>query len=215
MSNLREFRQSIDIKLDKVQARAEAFEAALESTKDQIDERIARHKQQAHEVLGKLASDIDAQKDLPEARKQALHSVADNLDEQISLAQSASRETLESARRQLQDGIGKMESELDAALGEAQSTSVELLQGSVAAYARAVDKLDAELEAAQHRLSSARSHLDSAVKTGRQEVAKEIAKLKQRLGEKGAHTGERLAQLERELGDGLERVVKSFKDLFS
>jgi chaperonin cofactor prefoldin len=215
MSSISKIRESIDVRLDKVQARAEAFDAALEATKDQIDERIARHKQQAQQVLGKLAGDIDAHKDLPEARKRELRSVVDNLNEQITLTQSASRETLESARRQIQDGMSKLESELDATLGDAQNTSVELLHGSIAAYARTADKLDAELEAAQHRLASARSQVDSAVKAGRQGVAQEIAKLKQRLGEKSAHSGEHLAQFEREVGDGLERVVKAFRDLFS
>jgi len=215
MASISKIRESIDVRLDKVQARAEAFDAALEATKDQIDQRIVRHKQQAQQVLGKLASDIDAHKDLPEARKQALRSLAENLDEQLGLAQSASRETLASARRQLQDGIHKLETELDAALSEAQATSVDLLHASIAAYARALDKLDAELEAAQHRFVSTRGQLDSAVKTGRQEVAQEIAKLKQRLGEKSAHTGERLVQLERELGEGLERVAKAFRNLFS
>jgi hypothetical protein len=215
MTSISNIRESIDVRLDKVQARAEAFDAALEATKDQIDERIARHKERAQQSLGKLASDIDAQKDLPETRKQALHSVADNLDEQINLAQSASRETLESARRQIQDGVRKMETELDAALADGGTTSVDMLHSSMADYARAVDRLDAELEAAQHRLASARSQFDATVKARRQEVAQEIAKLKQRLGEKTCYAGEHLVQFERELGEGMERVVKAFRDLFA
>jgi adenosyl cobinamide kinase/adenosyl cobinamide phosphate guanylyltransferase len=215
MASISEIRESIDVRLDKVQARAEAFDAALEATKDQIDERIARHKEQAQQSLGKLASEIDAQKDLPETRKQALHSVVDNLDEQIGMAQSASRETLESARRQIQDGMRKIETELEAAVSDARPTSVDLLHASMAAYARAVDRLDAELEAAQHRFASTRSQFDATVKAGRQEVAQEIAKLKQRLGEKATYAGEHLVLFERELGDGMERVAKAFKDLFA
>jgi len=214
MSNISKIRESIDFRLDKAQARAEAFDAALESTKDQIDARIARHTQQAQQLHRKLAADLDAQTSLPAARKQALRSVVDNLNEQIGLAQSASRETLASVRRQIQEGIGKMETELDAALGEAETKAAELLHASAAAYGRALDKLDAELEAAQHRFASARSQLDTAVKTGHQEIAQEIAKLKQRLAEREAHTGESLVHYERELGEGLERVVKAFKDLF-
>ena len=215
MSTISKMRASIDFRLDKAQARAEAFDAALASSKGQIDARIARHRQQAQQQLSKLAADLDAQTSLPAARKQALRSEVDNLDEQIGLAQSASRETLASVRRQIQEGIGKMETELDAALGEAETKAAELLQASTAAYARALDKLDAELEAAQHRFASTRSELDTAVKTGHQEIAQEIAKLKQRLAERKTHTGENLAHFERELGEGVERVAKAFKDLFA
>ena len=141
--------------------------------------------------------------------------MVDNLDRQIALAQSASRETLASARRQVLDGMRKMEAELEAALGDAQSLSLELLQESITAYARAVGKLDAELEAAEQRLASSRNQLDAAFKAERQAIAQAIAGLKQRLGERTAHTGEKLVQFEKELSDGLEHVVKALRNFFS
>jgi len=215
MTSLKKIRDSVDLRIDKLQARAEAFGSVLESTKEQIDERIASHKRVAQQALGQLATDIDGQKGLPAARKQAIHSVVDNLDRQIALAQSASRETLASARRQVLDGMRKMEAELEAALGDAQSLSLELLQESITAYARAVGKLDAELEAAEQRLASSRNQLDAAFKAERQAIAQAIAGLKQRLGERTAHTGEKLVQFEKELSDGLEHVVKALRNFFS
>ena len=46
-------------KLDKLDARADAFQAALEGSANQIEERIARNKQEARRALDKLTADID------------------------------------------------------------------------------------------------------------------------------------------------------------
>ncbi len=46
-------------------------------------------------------------------------------------------------------------------------------------------------------------------------MSQQIADLKRRLGEKKAHTSEKLAKFEEELRGNLERVAKALKDLFA
>ena len=45
-------------------------------------------------------------------------------------------------------------------------------------------------------------------------MAQEIAKFKQRLADKGAHAGEKLAKFEAELRGEFEQTVKTIKDRF-
>ena len=214
MSSISNIRESSDAKLAKLDARADAFQAALEGSANQIDERIARNKQEARRALDKLTADIDERTEVSDTRKQAIRSLVDNLNQQITLSQTASQETLAYARRQIHEGSRKIEEELDGALAEPKTGIVELRQVSMDGYTRAVDKLDAELEAAELRFASVKDKGDAAFDERRNEMAQEIAKFKQRLGEKGSHAGEKLAKFEAELRGEFEQTVKTIKDRF-
>ena len=213
MSNIKEIRESIDIKLNKLDAQADAFHAALEGSKDH-EERIARNKQEARRALDELTAGIAQQKELPDTRKQGISSLVDNLNRQIALIQAASREQAAYARGQIHDGIRKVETEIDTALAESKTTTIGPLRAPIEAYGRAVDKLDAELEAAELRFASVKDKGDAAFDKRRKEMAQEIAKFKQRLAEKGSHAGEKLAKFEAELRGEFEQTVKTIKDRF-
>jgi hypothetical protein len=211
MSTFSDIREASDTKLAKLDARADAFHAALEGGKDS-DERIARNKQEARRALDKLTADIDQRTEIPDTRKQAIHSLVDNLNQQITLSQTASRETLRYARQQIHESSRKIEEELDRALAEPKTGIVELLHVSMDGYARAVDKLDAELEAAELRFAAVKDKGDAFDKR-RKEMAQEIAKYKQRLAEKGVHAGAKLAKFEAELRGEFEQAVMAIKDI--
>lgn len=214
MSSIKEMKGSVDVKLDKLDARADAFQAALEGGKTQIDERIQHHRQAVRQALDTLATDIERQTDLSVERKESMRSLVDNLNEQIASSQAAAHETLASARRQVHEVTQKIETEVDTTLAESKSTNAELLHASIGTYARAVHKLDAALEAAEARFASIKNKVDAAFDKRRQDMGQEIAKFKQRLDEKMSHKGERLATFEAELHDKFEQIAKAFKDLF-
>lgn len=214
MSSISNIKESIDAKLDKLDARADAFQTALQGSNEQIAERIARHKQEMQQALDKLTAEIDKHKDLPDGRKQAIRSEVDNLNEQITRSESAARETLAYARGQIHQGIEKLEAQLEGAFAESKSLTVELLKASLEVFARAENKLDAELEAAELHFAASKRKVDAAFDKRRQEMAQEIAKLRQRLGEKAAQTSTTLANFEAELRGGFEQIAKAFKELF-
>ena len=213
MSTISNTRESAGAKLAKLDARADAFHAAVEASKGG-DDRIARNKQEVRRALDKLTADIDQLTEISDTRKQVVRSLVDNLNEQITLSQTASRETLAYARRQIHEGRRKIEEELDGALAEPKAGIGELLHLSIDGYARAVDRLDAELEAAELRLASEKDKGDAAFDKRRKEMAQEIVKFKQRLADKGSHTGEKLAQFEAELRGEFEQALKTLKDMF-
>ena len=214
MSGIKEIKESVDVKLDRLDSSADAFQAALQGTSGQINERIGRHKREMQQALDKLTADIDQHKDISVARKQAIRSEVDNLNEQIKLNVSAARDTLAYTRRQIHQGIEKLEAQVEGAFTESKTLTVELLKASLEAYARAANKLDVELEAAELHFAAAKKKVDAAFDQRRQELAQEIAKLKQRLGEKKAQASDKLASFEAELRGGFEQIAKAVKDLF-
>jgi hypothetical protein len=214
MSSIKEMKGSVDVKLDKLDARADAFQAALAGSKTQIDERIQHHRQAVRQALDKLATDIERRTDLPTERKESIRSLVDNLNEQIASSHAAAYETLASARRQMHELMQKVETAVDTTLAESKSINTEPLHASIGTYARSVHKLDAALEAAHARFDPAKDKVDAAFDKRRQDMGQEIAKFKQRLDEKTAHKGEKLATFEAELHDKFEQMAKAFKDLF-
>jgi hypothetical protein len=118
------------------------------------EERIADDKNEVRWALRSLGADIDKDPGLSPAHKQAIGSLVDNLDQQISLIQSASGKTLASARRQIEDGIGKVSTELNSALDKAESAAGESLRSSLVTCQRVMDKLNEQLEAAEKRLGT-------------------------------------------------------------
>jgi hypothetical protein len=215
MSAIKQIRESVDIKLDKLDARADALQAALGETDAQLEAQIKENKGEAKRALEKLMTDIDSRAEVPQAQKQAIRSVAENLSLQIDLSQSAAEETLASTRRQIHDAIQKMEAEIDTVLGQTQAATVDLLHASLRGYAQALDKLDAALEAAELRVRSAKNKFDASLDRRRQDMVQEIAKFKERLGEKKAQTADKLAGFEADVHGGFEKLAKAVKDLFS
>jgi ABC-type transporter Mla subunit MlaD len=214
MSKVKEIRESADVKLTKLGARADAFQATLEKSKDHAD-RIEPNQQEVRRALDQLKVGIDRQKDLSDERKQAIHSLVDTLNAQMAASQTASRETLAYARQQIREASRRMETELDDTLADSKNRVDELLQTAINTYGQAVDKLDAELEAAELRFASAEKKENTALDDGRRETAQKIAALKRRLAERKGHPGERLTDFETQLRGEFEQLVKSFKDLLS
>ncbi|HZD39438.1 MAG TPA: hypothetical protein VE131_01875 [Terriglobales bacterium] len=214
MSDVKKIRESVEAKLDKLDARVDALQASLKDDEADRAARIDRHRQEARRALEKLNADVGEQTDFSEARKQEIRSLVDNLNAQLTLSEAAARETLAYARQQISAAVEKLEAELDAMLADSRSLTAEMLRTSIGSYGRALDKLDAELEAAEIRVAAARGKWDAAFEKRRQEMAQEIAKLKQRLGEKKMHASERLVKFEEELRDGVEKMARAFKNLF-
>ena len=113
---------------------------------EENSQRLARHCDEAQQTLRQLGADVNQHKDLSAARKQAIGSLVNNIDEQIALTQSASRETLASARNQLREHAHKMHAELNSALDEAASAADHMLRSSMLAWTRALTKLEVVLD---------------------------------------------------------------------
>ena len=135
MSSIKEMKGSVDVKLDKLDARADAFQAALAGSKAQIDWRIQHHRQVVRQALDKLATDIEQQKDLRIERKESMRSLVDNLNKQIASSQAAAHQTLATSRQQIHEVTQKIKTEVETILSaQSKSTNAELLHESIGNY---------------------------------------------------------------------------------
>src|SRR5574341_508707 len=116
MSRIREMRESVLAKLAKLEARAEAFEAALRHTEDRISDLIERSKDEVHQALNKLRADIDRQLPLSEARKQKIFTEIDNLKAQAALGRAEAPDAFAAARRRIHESARRVEAEVESAL---------------------------------------------------------------------------------------------------
>ena len=212
MSRIKQIRDSVDAKLDKLDAHADALEATLQHTEDHIHDRIERGKREVHKALDVLRADIDKSRQFSEAQKQKIRAEIDDLKVQMALGKAEVLDTLATARRRLHEATRKMEAEVNSAL---QTMHAEALDGSISVYVRATDRLDAELNAAEARFASAKERVGAAFDKRQHEVSQRISAFKQRLGERKKHTSEKLVQFEKELSGGFEQMAKAFKDLFA
>lgn len=212
MSRIRQITESVDTKLDKLDAHADALEATLRHAEDHIRVRIERGIQEVHIALKALRADIDKQKQFSEAHKQKIRADIDDLKVQIALGRAEGRDAIAAARRRFHEGTRRIEAEVDSAL---RAMNGEMLDAAISVYVRATDKLDAELDAAEARFATAKETVGAAFDERRQEMSQRIAEFKQRLGERKAHTSERLTHFEEELGGGFDKISKAFKDLFA
>ena len=97
-------------------------------------------------------------------QQEAMRAMVDNLQRQIALIESASEQTLASARWQVVDGIASLKAHLTSSAVDAQSRSAGLLHGAMTACTRALEKLDAEMNAAEKHLASLAKGRDRAGK---------------------------------------------------
>ena len=199
-------------RLAKLDARADALEATLRRTEDQIFDRIERSKDEVHQALDKLKADIDKQLALSEARKQKIFTEIDNLKAQAALGKAEARDAFAAARRRIHESARKVEAEVESAL---QGVNAERLDASIYVYVHATDTLDAAYEAAEARFASLREKVDAALEGRRQEISQQLADFRQRLGERNAQTAEQLARFEERLRGGFEQMAKAAKDLFA
>ena len=214
MSSINDRRASVEMKLDRLDARADSFQAVFAANKSQLDERIQKNQQEVRRALDKLTTDIAQHKEFSNERKQAIRSLVDNLNEQMAVDQTAARETLAYARRQIQEGVRKIEAELEAALVGSEATAMDLLREPISACALSIHRLDADLEAAE-TIPAGSAGKDAAFGKRRKELAQQIANFKQRLRERKTRSGEQLARFEKELNEEFEKIAKRFKDPFA
>ncbi len=215
MPRIKQFRETVDAKLVKLDARADAFEAALNRSKERVGERIKGGKQEVQRALDRLKAEVEKLKNMSEERKQKIRSGIDNLKVQLALGKAEASDTLGAARKRLREVVRNVETDVDAGLVEAKDASADALDAAIAIYVRAMDKLDAEFEAAEVRFAASKEKAGAAFDKKRLEIRQALADFKQKLAGKKEHESEKLVAFEEELRGGFAQAAKAFRDLFS
>jgi len=213
MSTAKSIRESIDGALDKWQAKAEAMEAQVEASKEQVSEKFEASKQKYLEFMDKLKEKVSANKELSQERAQALHTKIDEARVQIALGKADTADAIEAQTKVIKTKIREVEEELnkdiasfDKKLNEGWSQIMENL-------VKASDVFEADLDAAGARLTALKSKASGELKESKEEIKKSLAEIKEKIAEERKNFSESTAAFDTEFSEGWNKIVGAFKGL--
>lgn len=213
MSTAKSIRESIDGALDKWQAKAEAMEAQVEASKEQVSEKFEASKQKYLEFMDKLKEKVSANKELSQERAQALHTKIDEARVQIALGKADTADAIEAQTKVIKKKIREVEEELnkdiasfDKKLNEGWSQIMENL-------VKASDVFEADLDAAGARLTALKSKASGELKESKEEIKKSLAEIKEKIAEERKNFSESTAAFDAEFSEGWNKIVGAFKGL--
>ncbi len=119
MSKVREIRESIDKKLDHLEASATAYEAQLQQTEEQARAKLEALKKNLSEALEKFKSEVAKAKGITEEKKKEMQAQFDDLQVQLTLGKAEARDVFEAQRKKIQSSIATLEATVDRHLDAA------------------------------------------------------------------------------------------------
>ena len=110
MSRIKEFRASLDKKLDALEHQALALEAQLTQTKDQAMQRLEQRKQQLRDLLKQVQGEVQKSKEMAEQAKTEVQAKLEHLQVQLALGKADARDTFEEQRAKTLKALNEFES---------------------------------------------------------------------------------------------------------
>ena len=210
MSRIKDFRGSIDKKLDAWEHQALALEAQLTQTKDQAVERLEQRKQQMREVLGKIRAEVQKSTEVAEQAKTEVQAKLEHLRVQLALGRAEARDEFNEQRNKILGALAEFESEADQKLKGAAFESGKLWEELVGR----ASALEAEFEGLKHRFESEKIKQQSAIDSKKQELLAHLEIFKRQVMEK-RQAGQAKADIfESDLREGLNQIKSAFRRLF-
>ena len=209
MSVVKEIREALDVRLDKLDARAEALEALFESGRDEAAKRIQQQKQNLAEAAGKLEKMAAESASLAVDASSDLHAGFDHLQVQLALGKAETREVFDEQAKKIRDAMERIEDQLEHVEADVE----EELANQTAAFIRIANRLRAEIEAAELQFALFKADHRDDVEAGKKELRKKLSELRDDLRQASHEAGARFEKFESEFGEGLGHIRKAFLEL--
>ncbi len=206
MSIIRNIRESIDTRLDHLDARAEALEAQLEGTRDEALKRVEQQKENLVTALSRMEQKVSGSV----AKKSAdLHAAFDHLRVQLTLGKAETTDLLKEQEIKIRDAVQTVEERLE----HAEEGLEDNLAKQASAFVGIANKLRAEFEAAELQFALFQGEHREDVEAGKDALRGALNNLRDKLKNAGHEVGERLGDFENEFGAGLAHIRKAFLEL--
>jgi len=206
MSIIKDIRESIDTRLDHLDARAEALEAQLEGTREEALKRIEQQKENLVTALSRMEQKVAGSM----TKKSAdLHAAFDHLRVQLALGKAESTDLLEEQEKKIHDAVQGVEERL----GHAEQGLEENLAKQATIFVGIANKLKAEFEAAQLQFALFQGEHREDVEAGKEALRGTLNTLRDKMKSAGHEVGDRLGDFEKEFGAGLAQIRKAFLEL--
>jgi DNA repair exonuclease SbcCD ATPase subunit len=210
MSRIKEFRASIDKKLDALEHQALALEAQLTQTKDQAMQRLEQRKQQLRDLLKQVQVDVQKSKEIAEQAKSEVQAKLEHLQVQLALGKADARDTFEEQRTKILKALNEFESVADQKLKGVAFESGRVWED----FVDRTSTLEAEFEALKDRLESEKAKQQVTLESTKQELLTKLVLFKDQLKAKRVVVQAKAEVLETDLRQGLDQIKTGVKRLF-
>ena len=210
MSRIKEFRASLDKKLDALEHQALALEAQLTQTKDQAMLRLEQRKQQLRDLLNQVQADVQKSKEIADQAKTEVQAKLEHLQVQLALGKADTRDTFEEQRTKIIKALNEFESVAEQKLKGATFESGRVWEDLV----DRTSTLEAEFEALKGRLESEKAKQQGTLESKKQELLTNLVSFKDQLKTKRVAMEAKADVFENDLREGLDHIKAGFRKLF-
>ena len=210
MSRIKEFRASLDKKLDALEHQALALEAQLTQTKDQAMQRLEQRKQQLRDLLNQVQADVQKSKEIADQAKTEVQARLEHLQVQLALGKADTRDTFEEQRTKILKALNEFESVAEQKLKGATFESGRVWEDLV----DRTSTLEAEFEALKGRLESEKAKQQGTLESKKQELLTNLVSFKDQLKAKRVAVEAKADVFETDLREGLDHIKAGFRKLF-
>ena len=210
MSRIKEFRASLDKKLDALEHQALALEAHLIQTKDQAMQRLEHRKEQLRELLKQVQADVQKSKEMAEQAKIEVQAKLEHLLVQLALGKAEARDAFEEQRAKTLKALSDFES-----IAEEKLKGATFESGKV--WEELVDRtstLEAEYEVLKDRFESEKAKQEVVLESKKEELLAKLVLFKDQVKAKRVVVQAKADVLETDLRQGLEHIKAGVRRLF-
>ena len=210
MSRIKEFRASLDKKLDALEHQALALEAQLTQTKDQAMQRLEQRKQQLRDLLKQVQGDVQKSKEMAEQAKIEVQAKLEHLQVQLALGKADARDTFEEQRAKTLKALNEFES-----IAEQKLKGVAFDSGKV--WEDLVDWtsiLEVEYEVLKDRFESEKAKQQGTLESKKEELLAKLVLYKDQLKAKRVVVQAKADVLETDLRQGLDQIKAGVRKFF-
>ena len=210
MSRIKEFRASLDKKLDALEHQALALEAQLTQTPQQILQRLEQHKQQLRDLLKQVQADVQTSKEMAEQAKTEVQAKLEHLQVQLALGKADARDTFEEQRTKILKALNEFEFIAEQKLKGAGFESGKIWEDLVGRTSR----LEAEFEAIKDRFESEKAKQHVALEWKKEELLTKLVLFKDQLNAKRVAVQAKADVIETDLRQGLDQIKAGVRKFF-
>jgi hypothetical protein len=210
MSRIKEFRASLEKKLDALEHQALALEAQLTQTKDQVMQRLEQRKQQLRDLLKQVQADVQKSKEIAGQAKTEVQATLEHLQVQLALGKADARDTFEEQRTKILKALNEFESVAEQKLKGATFESGRVWEDLVGQTSR----LEAEFEALKDRFESEKAKQQVTLEWNKEELLTKLVLFKDQLNAKRVAVQAKADVIETDLRQGLDQIKAGVRKFF-
>ena len=210
MSRIKEFRASLDKKLDALEHQALALEAQLTQTKDQAMQRLEQRKQQLQDLLRQVQADVQKSKEMAEQAKTEVQAKLEHLQVQLALGKADARDTFEEQRAKTLKAMNEFESVAEQKLKGAAFESGKVWED----FVDRTSTLEAEYEVLKDRFEHEKARQQVTLESKKEELLARLVLYKDQLKAKREVVQAKADVLETDMRQGLDQIKAGVRKLF-